>query len=321
MTSQHQHPLLLLTATAALVVTLSACGKSGQTGATQVAAKVGSEEISVHQVNQVLRSVNPGDAPQDEMQKIKQGILEKLIDQELAVEQATASKLHRSPEVVTQIEAARREILVRAYMQQVASSQPKPSSQEVAQYYGEHPELFAQRRIYTVQEVIVPPAPGIENQLRRLATGERSVEEASAWLQSQNIKFNAGGATRAAEQIPLDLLAQMHQLKDGQSVVLPSRQAITLLRITSTQSVPLSAAEAAPRIESFLANQRMAQAVASNLKQLRSSTKIAYLGDFAKAGDPALGTAAATASTNTPSASVKPASPQTAIEKGVAGMR
>jgi EpsD family peptidyl-prolyl cis-trans isomerase len=308
MNSHHQHSFLWLAAAAGLAFTLGACSRSGPTGATQVAAKVGSEEISVHQVNQVLRSVSAGDAPQDEMQKIK------LIDQELAVEQATAAKLHRSPDVVTQIEAARREILVRAYMQQVASGQPKPTPQEIKQYYDEHPELFAQRRIYTVQEVIVPPAAGIETQLRRLATSERSVEDASTWLQSQNIKFNAGGATRAAEQIPLDLLAQMHTLKDGQSVVLPSRQAITLLRIVSAQSAPLSATDAAPRIEAFLANQRMAQAVASNLKQLRGSTKIAYLGDFAKGMDPALSAAS-------PTQPAVATSPQTAIEKGVAGMR
>lgn len=317
MTHTLKSPILLLTAASALVLGLTACGQSGQSSATQVAAKVGSEEISVHQINQVLRGINAVDAPQDEMQKIKQGILEKLIDQELAVEQATAAKLHRSPEVVTQIESAKREILVRAYMQQVASGLPKPTPGEITKYYNDHPELFAQRRIYTVQEVIVPPAPGIENQLRRYAGGERSVEEAAAWLQSQNIKFNAGGATRAAEQIPLELLAQMHPLRDGQSVVLPSRQAITLLRITSTQSIPLSATEAAPRIESFLSNQRMAQAVANHLKQLRGSTKIAYLGDFAKAGDPALGGEAVTA----PALPSKSASPQSAIEKGVAGMR
>ena len=317
MTANRNTPFYVLAASAALVVTLSGCSKPSQSGATQVAAKVGSEEISVHQVNQVLRSVNAADAPQDEMQKIKQGILEKLIDQELAVEQATAAKLHRSPEVVTQVEAARREILVRAYMQQVASGQPKPGAQEISQYYNEHPELFAQRRVYTVQEVIVPTAAGIETQLRRFAAGERSVEDASAWLQAQNVKFNAGGATRAAEQIPLDLLAQMHTLKDGQSVVLPSRQTVTLLRIVSAQSAPLSAADAAPRIEAFLANQRMAQAVASNLKQLRGTTKIAYLGDFAKSNDPALSTSGSTK----PAAATNPATPQTAIEKGVAGMR
>jgi EpsD family peptidyl-prolyl cis-trans isomerase len=317
MTHAHTPHVLRCTAAVILLMGLTACGKSSQSGATQVAAKVGSEEISVHQVNQVLRSINAVDAPQDEMQKIKQGILEKLIDQELAVEQATAAKLHRSPEVVTQIEAARREILVRAYMQQVASNQPKPTAQEVSQYYTEHPELFAQRRIYTVQEVIVPPAAGIENQLRRFTVSERSVEEASTWLQSQNIKFNSGGATRAAEQIPLELLAQMHTLKDGQSVVLPSRQAITLLRISSAQSAPISALDAASRIESFLSNQRMAQAVANDLKQLRGSTQIAYLGDFAKFNSPAVGAAGVT-----PQNPATPnATPQTDIEKGVAGMR
>ncbi len=301
----------LIPLSAALVVVLTACGKVEQKASTQVAAKVGSEEISVHQVNQVLQRFNPGDASAEALITMKQGILEKLIDQELAIEQATAAKLHRSPEVVAQIEAARREVLVRAYMQKVAASQPKPTAEEINNYRIEHPQLFSQRRIFTVQEVVVPVGPSIEEQLRRFAASGRSIEDASAWLNAQNIKFNAGGATRAAEQIPLDLLGQVHALKDGQSLVMVAPQTVTLLRLTSSEHSALPEAEINTRIEQFLSNKRMGEAVAANLKQLRSSTKIAYVGDFSTVAD----------RTPTPGSLQPPSTPQTVIEKGVAGMR
>jgi len=308
-TSAFRH--ILIPTTAVLVLGLAACSKTQEQASTQVAAKVGSEEISVHQVNQVLQRLNPSDGSPQTMQAVKQGILEKLIDQELAVEQATAAKLHRSPEVLAQIEAARREVLVRAYMQKVGANQPKPTAEEIKKFYQDQPQLFSQRRIFTVQEVLVPLATGIEEQMRRFANSGRSIEDATDWLSSQKIKFNSGGATRAAEQLPLDLLAQLQGLKDGQSLVMSAQQVVTLIRVMSTEQAPIAEAEAYPRIEQYLMNKRMGEAVAANLKQLRSTTKIAYVGDFSNVSSRA----------TTAPASIQPSNTQTVIEKGVAGMR
>ena len=92
--------------------------------APQVAAKVGTEEISVSQVNQLLRRTSTAGTSPQTAQAMGREVLEKLIDQQLAVEQAKETKLDRSPDVVSQIEAARREILARAYLQQIAAGLP-----------------------------------------------------------------------------------------------------------------------------------------------------------------------------------------------------
>ena len=305
----------------ALVLGLAACGnKDDKKTATQVAAKVGSEEISVHQINQVLSRNNSAGASPAAVQAMSREVLEKLIDQQLAVEQATEDKLHRSPEVVSQIEAARRDILARAYMQKIAGALPKPSAEEVKKYYAEHPQLFSERRIFNVQEIVVPTAPGLADQLRAQVAAGKPIVEIANWLKSKDIKFDGGSATRAAEQIPLERLAQIHALKDGQSVVMETPQAITLLRVASSQSSPVAEAAALPRIEQFLTNQRASEAVATNIKQLRAAAKITYMGEFAKReGD----TAAAAAKAAAPaSAAVPPATDgKTAIEKGVAGLK
>lgn len=267
---------------ALLLASLPACGKKDEAkAATQVAAKVGSEEISVHQINQVLSRTNSAGATPEAVQALSRDVLEKLIDQQLAIDQAMQKDLHRTPDVVAQIEAAKREILARAYLQQLTSALPKPTAEDIKKYYTDHPALFAERRIFTVQEIVVPAAPGAADKLRTLATPGRAIEDIATDLKAQGVKFNTGSASRAAEQIPLELLGSVHPLKDGQSTFIDTPQTVTYLRLVSSQNAPVDEATATSRIAQFLANQRANDAVVANIKTLRTATTVTYMGNFA----------------------------------------
>ena len=341
--------LLLIAACAVALATLSACGdKSGKKAATQVAAKVGSEEISVHQINQVLSRANTANANPQAVQALRKEVLEKLIDQQLAMDQATEAKLHRSPEVVAQLEAGKREVLSRAYVQQIVSALPKPTADEIKKYYNDHPALFAERRVYNLQELIVPASAGAEvsAQVRALAAANKPMEEMVNLLKSRNIKFGGGAATRSAEQIPLELLDKVSAIKDGQIGVIEGKQGFTVVRVVASQSAPVAEAAATPRIEQFLMNQRGAEAVTQQMKQLRAKASITYMGDFAQAaagpaaapaqpattlgattdGAPAAPATTAPLPPPAPAAPAAPATPSDAkakavIEKGVAAMK
>jgi EpsD family peptidyl-prolyl cis-trans isomerase len=307
--------------TAALALGLSACGKKDETSAaTQVAAKVGSEEITVHQLNQVLSRAAPlaNTSPQA-AKAMSRDVLEKLIDQQLAVDRATEDKLQRSPDVVSQLESSRRDILARAYLQKIVAALPKPTPEEAQKYYSEHPELFAQRRVFNMQEIaIAAVTPELVEEVRAQVASGKPLEEIAAWLKAKDIKFGGNSATRAAEQIPLALLAQIQKLKDGQTAAIQGPEGLTLLRIVSSQSAPVAQTVALPRIEQFLSNQRANEAVASNMKQLRTDAKITYMGEFAKS-DAAAGTKSAATPAASASAAVDPA--KAALEKGVAGLK
>ena len=130
----------------ALVGFVGACG-SGKSDkpATQMAARVNSDEITVHQVNAVLtRATGLTEA---NVALVKKEILERLIDQQLAVQQAEERQLDRTPAVVQAIDAARREILARAYLEQVAGARARPAAEEVKRYYVEHPGLCPAARL------------------------------------------------------------------------------------------------------------------------------------------------------------------------------
>ena len=305
----------------AMAISLAACGDKGDKKvATQVAAKVGSEEISVHQINQVLSSANTAGATPQAVQTMSREVLEKLIDQQLAIEQSNEKKLNRSPEVVAQIESAKRDILARAYIQQLVSGLPKPTPEEIKKYYDDHPQLFSERRIFNLQELIVPNQAGLSEQISTLVNAGKPMEEIANWLKAHDVKFSGGSATRAAEQIPMELLNRLQKLKDGQSLVAQAPQAITLIHLSASKTAPADEASAMPRIAQFLSNQRASEAVAANMKALRKSAKIEYMGEFAK-------TDATAASTPAPAPSASASAPtaedqkRSDLEKGIAGLK
>lgn len=318
------NPLLLLALSVSLF-TLSACDKkeADKPTAGQIAAKVNSGEISIHQLNFLLARSGANAKSPEAGAKLRRDVLDKLIEQELAIEQAVDKKLDRSPDVLMAIEAARRDILARAYMDQIAKSLAKPTAEETKKYYSEHPQLFSERRIYNIQEIAMPASPGVSASLREMLDTGKSLEDIINWLKSKEIKFAGGSATRAAEQIPLELLPRLHTLKVGQSMIIENPQTVTLMRLAAAQSVPFSEEAALPRIEQFLGNQRTSEAVMKEIKQLKEKAKITYMGEFASTAATPAATPAATDTTTTanPSDSGTQPAPDSAIEKGIAGLK
>lgn len=308
-------PILVIAA----ITGLAACGnKDGKKPASQVAAKVNAEEISVHQINFALSRSGLNGIPPEKVPQVRLEVLNKLVDQQLAVEQALAKKLDRSPEVVMALEASRREILARSYIDQLSAGLSKPTAEESKKYYADHPQLFAERRIFNIQEVMLPASPDTAKQLNEMLGAGKPMTDIANWLKSKDIKFTGGAATRPAEQIPLELLPKIHALKDGQGLVIETPTNITAMRVVSSESAPVSEEAALPRIQQFLGNQRAGEAIDREFKQIKAKAKISYLGEFADAQ--ATQAAQPAAKTEVPVAASKP-SESASMEKGVAGLK
>lgn len=269
----------LITVLAAVALTFGCSREEAKKPATQLAAKVNEQEITVHEVNAVL-SRNPNLAP-EAAPRAKREILGRLIDQRLAVEQALSKKLDRSPGVVQAIESAKLEILARAYADSIRGAQPAPTPEEIGKYYADHPELFAERRIYSLEDIRLAPADVDVAELRAQVAKSASMRDVATWLASKEIKFVPSRGVRAAEQLPLELVPRLRSMKVGEMQVVESEQRIDVVRVIAVRDEPVSEATAAPRIGQFLRNQRSAEAVTADIKLLRGQAKIEYLGEFA----------------------------------------
>lgn len=249
-------------------------GKHADKPSSQVAAKVNSYEITAYQLNSKLARV-PSLAPES-VPAAKRQILDGLIDQELAVEQAIARKLDRSAAVQAALDDARREILARAYLEDVARGITKPSHEEISQYYTAHPELFSQRRIYTIKEITVKDSPEVSDYAKSFVASGKPIEQFGQWLQSKGIRFGANASTRPAESLPLELVPKLMQVKDGGLVMLTTDQGLYVAQVMSSQAAPVPEQAAEASIERFIDNQRGREAIANETKRLRSIAKIEY---------------------------------------------
>lgn len=271
-----------------LALGLVAC-KKGESGPTQVAAKVNKEEISIHQINFLLQQ-QPGLKPEQTEQASK-AILESLIDQELAYQKAKELKVDRDPRVVQALDAAQRQIIARAYFQKLAEAVPRPTEQEIKQFYDSHPALTTQRRIYAFQEILaqVPPEKmkDVANQLQTT----HSVQEMLEILKSDGINYGANQAVRRAEQLPFNQLDTYAAMKDGSVTLHAVKEGLLITVLAGSKTEPFSMEQAKPLIENWLIGQANQKMVTDEIKNLRASAKIEYMGSF-KPGPNASGASA-----------------------------
>jgi len=269
----------------ALSLGLGACGSKKDKPATQVAAKVNSGEISVHQINFVLqqqRGLRP-----EQVEQASRVVLERLIDQEIAVQKAEEAKLDRDPRVVQALEAAKRDVLARAWLERMAEGVAKPGADEVEKYFKDKPALFANRRVYTLQEInIAAPRealPTLESTLK----AAKGADAFTGALKAANMQHTTAVASRAAESLPLELLDRLAALNPGQGVLVPQPNGARVFMVLGSQAAPVTLDQARPAIEAFLLNQARRQRVSAEVKAMRGAAKVEYMGKFAEGAPPA----------------------------------
>ena len=299
---------------------LVACGpKKDATPAdaagSEVVATVDGQDMTASQLQIALqkqRGMRPdaGDAA-------AKMVLDQLIDEQIVAEKAVAAKLDQDPHVVAQIEAARRDILARRFIEQVAESASKPTDDAIQKFYDSRPAMFAQRKVFTLQRIDIQAPDDRRSEIDAKVQSVKSSDELSAWLKSQKLAFTSKSEQDASEQLPPNVLDKLNTLKDGQSIVVPSQFGVAAITLVSSAAAPKPLAEARPAIEQFLANQGKRELVMGLQRTLHKDVKVEYKGRFASmkpAGDelampvpapthpatPVASAPAATASQNTP---------------------
>ena len=302
-----------LLALCAAITLLAGCGDKKEKAASQTAAKVNKAEVTVHQINFVLQQQR-GLKPEQTDAASKQ-ILERLIDQELALQKADDLKLDRDPRVVQQLEAAKREIIARAYLDKVGEGATKPSAEEIKKYYDDKPALFKERRIYSIQEIGIEAKPEQVAGLREKLAGVKNIAEFVDYLKANEFKFAANQAVRAAEQLPLQSLDAFAKMQDGQAILNQGPNGVQVVVLAGSRSQPVAEEQARPAIEQFLTNERKRKLVDEDVKAMRAAAKVEYVGKFAE-GAPGAPAASAAPATTTPAAKSAPAAAPAAAASG-----
>jgi len=242
------------------------------------AAKVNGEAISVALLDHEIGKL--GALLPEQRQPATAQVLKTLVDQELLVQKAVADKLDQEPAVQTALESARRQILSQVYVERLVGAAAKPTDQEIAHYFAQHPLLFSERRVYRLQEISVQITPDNEETVKARLGNTRSLDEFVQWLKQQQIPVHVSQTSKAAEQLPAELLPRLAQLQDGQAMTVSSPNTLNILVRAGSQLQAVTREQAKGDIARYLSNARKREIAAHTLKDLHGKAKVEYLGDY-----------------------------------------
>jgi EpsD family peptidyl-prolyl cis-trans isomerase len=242
--------------------------------ATQSAARVDGTEITVHQINFRLQRERGLRTEQQEAAGRK--ILEQLIDEQLLVEKAEKIKADQEPGAQQALDAARREVLARAYVEQAAQTVQAPTESAMRTYFDGNDALFEHRRVYVLQEYLSKVPEDRIPALRALVEAGHPPAEIEAWFKAQNAPFRAQESTHPAEQIPLNSLKSLAAVQDGHGLVTSAGDQVHVTYVTSSTPAPVTFDKAKPAIGQFLTVDARRKATEGNLAALRNSARIDY---------------------------------------------
>jgi len=256
---------------------LGGCSQHPASESSQVMARVNDNEITLQQMEDALQHMGEG-ATSPTLRKELAG---KLVVRELAIQQAIKDKLDRKPEVMRQIEEARRDLLARAYSQQLAMTAERPSEQQAANFYSRHPELYAKRRIYLLRMMAWPSDMAELPELRQQIAEGKPLDAMLAWLGDKKAAYSKQVVIRPAEDLPLAVVKRFAEAKAGESVFVDGQRGLIAYQMVSAENAPVSWDEARDEILQKLARESGRKVVDNEMRHLRSVARIEYMGEFA----------------------------------------
>lgn len=264
----------------ATVAGLSGCGDKRAYTHNPVAARVNGDEVLAQQVANLVQQQRVKPEQAEAQSRL---VLERLIDQQLVLQQAESLRLAEEPRVAQQLEAARREVLTRALADKLVERLPAVTEADIQRHYDSHPAQFAQRRIYQVQELLVEVPADQLSAVRAQLAEAADVQAFVAALRARGLRPLLNQFWRPAEQWPAPVLAHLQRLQPGQHMLAPAPGGLQMFTLLATQDQPLTLAQARPLIEQqLLPIERRRQQLEAELRRLRGQAKLEYLGQFAR---------------------------------------
>ncbi|MEQ1547095.1 MAG: SurA N-terminal domain-containing protein [Chakrabartia sp.] len=253
----------------ALALSISACGKKA-TG--QVVAVVNDEEITLEELNAELNGVSiPANA--DKKLAMRQ-LLQQVIDRRLLAQAAKEQGLDRDPVYITQQRRANEDLLVRLYAKKASDSIPVPDAKAIAQYITAHPEMFASRTRYKLDQLRFA-APSDPAQIKALEANH-TIAEIAATLTRFGIKFERGNGALDTGATPPATLKQILSLPAGEPFITPSGQLLVASVIVGQDPMTVPEAQTRPLAVQSIRNENLNKIGETRLKEARAAAKIDY---------------------------------------------
>lgn len=241
--------LLILLASASI---LAGCGQkdAGSAPTGQVVATVDGKEITTSDLRLEL-----GAAANDPATAAKQqgAALQAVINRKLLAEAAEERKLDQTPVAAMLIAKARELALIELLQQSIREGTPKVSEDEAKAYVQDNPMNFAQRKLLTVDQLIVPKVtPALVKEMEPLNT----MSEITALLDKNKVEFRRSGSVIDTVAVAPDAAGKINALGVGDVFITPAGGGAQISAIRDIRAEPLTGEQAVQAATAILTQKR-----------------------------------------------------------------
>jgi len=198
-----------------------------------------------------------------------------LIDSQLLQEEAIRNKLDRDPLVQQAIAQAHTEILAQAQLQRRAAALAAPTHAEIDRYVVEHPELFAARKLFQIEQLVID-SKDYTPALKLRLDGASSIGQLARWLDTRGVHYTRARLARNSAELTPALLARLQTMRKHQLFVVVAGPQTTLDALLDVTDDPVPQAAALAQAEASLRREARLLADQAEIKRLRALAKIAY---------------------------------------------
>ncbi len=268
--------LMFTVATTASLLALAACG--GKEGAEalekgQVVATVDGNDITVSQLNAELAGVA---LPAGEQRKqVEIGALQSLVNRTILADIARERGIDKSPNYVLQQQRANEALLVQMLQREIASKISPPTRDEAAKFMTDNADLFAQRKIYTMDQIQFQMPKDLSQlkgyePLKTMEEVESRVIEDGLEHRRQNSQLDSVGANP-------ELIRQIAKLPPGEIFIIPSNGTVIASKIIGTKVEPFTGEKAEQYAMMILQQKKVGEVtekqLAERIKKARDEVK------------------------------------------------
>jgi EpsD family peptidyl-prolyl cis-trans isomerase len=271
---RHAKSLLVLSMTVALV---AGCGP--KKGGEASAVTVNGTAISAAEINKKLEQYSH--FPAEQKKSVTGTLLKATVDAELLRQAAVAAKLDQDETVRLKLQQTNRMILANAYVEKVRNDVAKPDAATIKAYYEKHPELFAQRKVYELTELVIQPRPDNSAEILAKLGDGKDFAGFTRWLGERKIANGSREHTAAPDNMPEEIAVKLNTLGVGQAFHINQENALVILRVKGAQPQPISLEQATPGIEKKIREEAMSKVMEETIRKLRDKAKVVYSPPFA----------------------------------------
>ncbi len=243
------------------------------------AALVNGEAVSVDQIQAETTKLAQGQEGQT--QEISNMVLKNLIDQELLAQEATKAKLGDKSDVQWKLDAARRQILAQAELDNLTRDVAPPAPADIKAYYEGHSELFSHHKIFQIANLVANTTPENIGKARDLVQKNQDIRGMVEALKGMGINVTGQQVVKGAEQLPKPALEKFSSMKAGQAVTMEQGGKLNIVVVLGIQEQPITLEQATPAISLSLTNEKKRQLLDAQLSKIRSQAKVEYRAPYA----------------------------------------